>query len=62
MYYSKSKNYKKEKEMGAHPATGSHVSITHIYSTSHGNAGKLNMRNESLVTGLKMHQRILKII
>jgi len=48
--------------MGVHPATGSHVSVTHIYSTSHGNAGKLNTRNVSLQTGLKMHRQILKII
>jgi hypothetical protein len=30
--------------MGVHPATGSHVSVTHISSMFHGNAGKLNAK------------------
>jgi hypothetical protein len=34
--------------MGAHPATGSHVSVTHISSIFQGYAGKLNTRNASV--------------
>jgi hypothetical protein len=44
-----------------HPAMGSHVSVTHISSTSHGKVGKLNTKGVSL-NGLKMYLQTLKII